>query len=147
MTNEERFELMWTHYHRQLDENRAVSKHMDEVREELYDLGHRINSIANFLHNTKQKEEEKPQNIEQEILNKIHKMSFMMGKLSIGLEMVIEQGGLTMAACSTLIMMRDDLINFIEKEFYGREKEECAHDWIIKDKGILCRNCAGWKQG
>jgi hypothetical protein len=49
MTNDEKFERMWMHYHHQIDENRAVNKHMDEMREELHDLGHRINSMANFM--------------------------------------------------------------------------------------------------
>lgn len=33
MTNDERFELMWNHYHMQVDENRAVSRQLDELRD------------------------------------------------------------------------------------------------------------------
>lgn len=32
MTNKERFEILWTCHHRQIDENRAVHKSLEELR-------------------------------------------------------------------------------------------------------------------
>lgn len=35
MTEAERFELIWQHYHKQIDENRAVSRSLEALREEI----------------------------------------------------------------------------------------------------------------
>lgn len=49
MTNEERFEVLWICHGKQQDENRAVSRHMDDIREDIRDLKERVNAICNFL--------------------------------------------------------------------------------------------------
>jgi len=46
MTNDERFELLWIHYHRQLDENRAVGRALDELRGRVKELEHELNARA-----------------------------------------------------------------------------------------------------
>jgi hypothetical protein len=50
MTNEERFELLWEHYHRQVDENRAVSRALDELREQVRELKDELKSGAGRPH-------------------------------------------------------------------------------------------------
>jgi hypothetical protein len=50
MTKEERFELLWTHYHRQLDENRAVGRALDELREQVRELKDELNARASRTH-------------------------------------------------------------------------------------------------
>jgi len=46
MTNEERLNLLWEHYHRQVDENRAVSRALDELREQVRELKDELKSRA-----------------------------------------------------------------------------------------------------
>lgn len=38
MTDSERFELLWNHYHRQIDENRNVSNHIEAFYKGLKDI-------------------------------------------------------------------------------------------------------------
>jgi hypothetical protein len=57
MTNDERFELMWNHYHKQIDENRAVSRALDNCRERI----------------------EKAINDNEELTERCNKMSFLLG--------------------------------------------------------------------
>jgi hypothetical protein len=47
MTKDERFELLWTHYHRQLDENRAVGRALDELRELIRELKDELKARTN----------------------------------------------------------------------------------------------------
>jgi len=49
MTNDERLELLWTHYQRQIDENRAVYWSLEELREQVTDLRWRMNEVCNHL--------------------------------------------------------------------------------------------------
>ena len=47
VSNEERFELLWIHYHRQLDENREVQRALKEIRERLRELENEIKPGTN----------------------------------------------------------------------------------------------------
>lgn len=47
MTKDERFELLWVHHHRQLDENRAVGRALNELREQVRELKDELNARAN----------------------------------------------------------------------------------------------------
>jgi hypothetical protein len=38
MTDKERFELIWQHYHQQIDENRAIHVSLTELREKIKEL-------------------------------------------------------------------------------------------------------------
>lgn len=38
MSDKERLEMLWCHYHSQVDENRAVCKILDEMRERIKEL-------------------------------------------------------------------------------------------------------------
>jgi hypothetical protein len=42
MKDSERFELLWFHYHKQIDENRAVHKSLNELRNRLSNLERRV---------------------------------------------------------------------------------------------------------
>lgn len=57
MTNDERFEILWTCHHRQQDENRAVSRSLDELRERV----------------------EKAVDDNENMSERCHKMSFFLG--------------------------------------------------------------------
>ncbi len=46
MNQDERLELLWTHYNRQIDENRAVGKALDELIERVTELEDELNSRA-----------------------------------------------------------------------------------------------------
>lgn len=49
MTDNERFELLWRHYHAQIDENRAVSRSINDIRNNsinIKDLSDKINKYA-----------------------------------------------------------------------------------------------------
>lgn len=47
MTKDERFELLWDHYHRQVDENRYVNRTLDEIRQRLRELESEFKAGAN----------------------------------------------------------------------------------------------------
>jgi len=57
MTNDERFEILWTCHNRQIDENRAVSRALDDCRERI----------------------EKAINDNEELTERCNKMSFLLG--------------------------------------------------------------------
>jgi tRNA A-37 threonylcarbamoyl transferase component Bud32 len=57
MDNDDHFELadshlkaLWNHYHRQLDENRAVGRALDELRERVRELEDALITGANRPH-------------------------------------------------------------------------------------------------
>ena len=95
MTNDERFEVMWAHHHRQIDENRAVSRALDELRKEKQDF--------------------------YDLLNKFHKMSFILGKLSAGLYQLISNDELKSSGYDKANFMLEEVNMFISEEFYHHE--------------------------
>ena len=50
MNCEERFEVLWIHHHRQLDENRAVHRALEELRKQVQELQDDIKSRTDRPH-------------------------------------------------------------------------------------------------
>jgi phosphoribulokinase len=53
MNDLERFELLWAHYQRQIDENRAVSRHLDYLDKKINDLNLLVKDIFEYLNREK----------------------------------------------------------------------------------------------
>ncbi len=50
MTDQERFELLWTYHHRQFDENRAVHMALNELRAQVQELRNELNTRTDRPH-------------------------------------------------------------------------------------------------
>ena len=120
MTNDERFEVLWTCHHRQIDENRAVSKHMDEIRENITDLQERMNQVCNFLHKIEDKGET---NLVDKYCKTVHflgKMTVWMGAIS---SMALKSGGAHVEEDNINLINRE-VHDFINSTIYGFKNGE-----------------------
>lgn len=50
MSNQERFEVLWNHYRNQIDENRAVYKTLDEMRNRIKELENALATRTGSTH-------------------------------------------------------------------------------------------------
>lgn len=96
MTIEERFELMWKHYHLQVDENRAVSRSLDDIRKHSLSV--------------------------HELVHKVNKMSFMTGIIMSSLFTLKTNFGVSMAGEQFLEELIQRMTSFIEEEIYQNDK-------------------------
>lgn len=96
MTEQEIFELMWKHYHLQVDENRAVSRSLDDIRKHSLSV--------------------------HELVHKVNKMSFMTGIIMSSLFTLKTNFGVSMAGEQFLEDLIQRMTSFIEEEIYQNDK-------------------------
>ena len=119
MTNYERFEVLWTCHNRQIDENRAVSKHMDEIRENITDLQERMNDVCNFLH----KEDKGETNLVDKYCNTLH----FLGKITVWMDVISSmalKSGVTNAEANQIHIINREIHSFINRSVYGFKNGE-----------------------
>src|ERR1700676_5216185 len=107
MTYDEKFELLWSHYQHQIDENRAVYKSLEELRNHVLNLYNLINRNAEI---SKSKPKYK---IGQELWRFNH-----FGEIVSGTVEAIENDDKNFTYCFC-----DWTLNGIESNFYPSEAE------------------------